>query len=141
MLVLLGSTINMSVFLPTSINNQSKAPLCVPDCTAPQQHLLIVQGIFLSSKGQSSCEFVQFVIWCLTSDFSCKKKVKAKIEILVQKEVINTAFPAVPQRDSISHSSYSQLLTLSFPFYILYSISYTSISDILGCCSFPIFIS
>lgn len=42
------------------------------------------------------------------------------MEILVQKGVINTAFPAAPQRDSISHSSYSWLLTLSFPFYILH---------------------
>lgn len=84
-LVLLGSAVNMSVFLPTSINNESKAPLCVPDSTAPQQHLLIVQGIFVSSKSKSSCEFIQFVIWCLTSDFSCKKKVKEKMEILVQK--------------------------------------------------------
>lgn len=105
--MVLGSAIVMLVFLPTSINNEPKAPLCVPDSTAPQQHLLIVQGIFLSPKSKSSCEFIQFVVWCLTSDFSCKNNVKAKMEIFVQKSVINTAFPAVPQRDNISHSSYS----------------------------------
>lgn len=128
MLVLLGSAIHMSVFLLTSINNESKAPLCVPDSTAPQQHLLIVQGVFLSPKSKSSCEFIQFVIWCLTSDFSCKNKVKAKMEILVQKGVINTAFPTVPQRDNISHCCCSRLLTPSFPSYILYLIMFWDVA-------------
>lgn len=71
--MLLHSVIHLYVFLPTSINNKTKAPLCVPNSTAPQQHLLIIQGILLSSKSKSSCEVIQLVVRCLASDFTCYK--------------------------------------------------------------------
>lgn len=122
-LVLLCSAINTSIFLPTSINNETKAPLCVPNRTAPQQHLLIVQGILLSSKSESSCEFIQFVVWCLTFDFTCKRKAKTKRcwkSSWPRYMLVNTGFSAVPQPGNISHCSCSPLLSLSLPSYILH---------------------
>lgn len=100
MLVVLCSAIHMSIFLPTSINNETKAPFRVPNSTSPQQHLLIVQGILLSSKSKSSCEFIQFVIRCLTFDFTYRRKVKTKMEILAQKDVSQYCiFSTSPDRE------------------------------------------
>ena len=102
-LVMLCSAICASIFLPTGINNKTKAPFCVPNSTAPQQHLLIVQGIFLSSKSKSSCELIQFVIWSLTFDFTCKRRVKKKKEILAQKDVNQRCILSCsPGKESVS---------------------------------------
>lgn len=56
---------------PTCKDDQSKAPLGVPDGAAPQQHPLVVQGIFLPLHGEGPCKPVQLVIGGFTPDLTC----------------------------------------------------------------------
>lgn len=127
-------------FLLTSINNETKAPVCVPNGTAPQQHLLIVQGILLSSKSKSSRELIQFVIWCLTFNFTCKRKVKRKKRWWKSSWPRNTCQYCILsflQIGNMEHYSCSPLLNLLFPSCFLYLLMFWDIAPSLYSCRNP----
>lgn len=57
----------------TSEDDQTEAPLGVPQGAPSQQDLLVVQAVGLSVGGQVPLELVQAVVGGLTLDFACQR--------------------------------------------------------------------
>ena len=54
----------------TSKNDQSEAPLCVPESASSEQHFVVVQAVDFSVHRQSAFELVETVVGRLTSHFA-----------------------------------------------------------------------
>lgn len=76
----------------TSVNDQTIAPVCVPDDAAPEQEPLGVQYVGVPQVAQCSRKLVQLVIGRLASNFSCRKREECLAERQKEDLLVITRF-------------------------------------------------
>lgn len=64
------SSVLHQLCIPASEDHDSEAPLSVPENTATQQHLVVVDGVGLPVQDQCAFEFSEIVVWSLAANLS-----------------------------------------------------------------------